>query len=188
MGGYSFDTAVTQVLMAVLAGVIAWALLVRLAAGLTRLPGLLGVVGRLAWRGLVPPALRLGVAGLLGVQTLMALPAQAGGGDGTAGVPPSAEAAVVVGRPLTGLAEPAASAPDAPASPAPAPVAAAVVVAPGDSLWRIAERHLPGDPTDADVAREWPRWFAANGTRIGPDPNLLRIGTVLVPPAPEVGP
>jgi hypothetical protein len=33
------------------------------------------------------------------------------------------------------------------------------------------------------VARTWPRWYAANRDAIGPDPDLLRPGTVLHPPA-----
>lgn len=57
-----------------------------------------------------------------------------------------------------------------------------VVVAPGDSLWRLAERALPGDPSDRQVAASWPAWWSANRDLIGPDPHLLRPGTPLVPP------
>ncbi len=182
MVGHQLEAAAAQLLLSVLAGVVAWGVLVRLAAGVARLPGLLGVLGRLAWRVLVPPAARLAVAGLLGVQTLVAAPALADvGSAATAGAqgPPAAEAGMVVGRPVTGLPT---------SEPAQPPGPAAVVVAPGDSLWRIAERHLPGDPVDADIARAWPRWFTANRASIGPDPNLLRIGSVLVPPADQARP
>lgn len=74
----------------------------------------------------------------------------------------------------------AAAAPEATASP-PTPT---VVVAPGESLWRIAARHLPDGATDAQVAAAWPRWYAANGDVVGPDPDLVRPGQVLVVPDP----
>lgn len=58
-----------------------------------------------------------------------------------------------------------------------------VVVRRGDSLWDIAARHL-GDGADAaEVAAEWPRWYAANRHLVGADPDLLRPGQRLVPPA-----
>lgn len=58
----------------------------------------------------------------------------------------------------------------------PAPV---YVVRPGDCLWDIARRHLPHGATDAQVARAWPRWYAANRAVIGRDPGLLIPGTRL---------
>jgi nucleoid-associated protein YgaU len=57
-----------------------------------------------------------------------------------------------------------------------------VVVLRGDTLWGIAARHLGAGATDAEVAREWPRWYAANETVIGADPDLLRPGQRLTPP------
>jgi hypothetical protein len=59
----------------------------------------------------------------------------------------------------------------------------AYVVRRGDALWDIAARRLGPDATQADVAREWPRWYAANRTVIGADPNLIRPGERLQPPA-----
>ena len=57
----------------------------------------------------------------------------------------------------------------------------------GDSLWAIAARHLGPGATDAEVAREWPRWYAANRDTIGADPDLLLPGQVLrVPGSPAV--
>lgn len=58
----------------------------------------------------------------------------------------------------------------------------AVVVRRGDSLWSITARHLGPDATAVQVAREWPRWYAANRAVIGADPELLRPGQRLVPP------
>lgn len=57
-----------------------------------------------------------------------------------------------------------------------------VVVHRGDSLWSIAARHLGREPSDAEIAREWPRWFAANRAAIGSDPDLLLPGQVLIAP------
>ena len=57
-----------------------------------------------------------------------------------------------------------------------------VVVRAGDTLWDIAARHLPTGHTDADVARSWPRWYAANRAVIGPDAGQIRPGQQLVAP------
>jgi hypothetical protein len=51
-----------------------------------------------------------------------------------------------------------------------------VVVAPGDSLWRIAERRLPGDADPATVATAVASLYAANRTAIGPDPDRIVPG------------
>ena len=70
-------------------------------------------------------------------------------------------------------------------APAPRPAAAAldtVTVRRGDSLWSIAERHLGATATDAEVARAWPEWYAANRAVIGDDPDLIHPGMQLVPP------
>ncbi|WP_404388187.1 LysM peptidoglycan-binding domain-containing protein [Humibacillus xanthopallidus] len=70
-------------------------------------------------------------------------------------------------------------------APSPRPGAAAldtVTVRRGDSLWSIAERHLGAAATDAEVARTWPQWYAANREVIGDDPDLIHPGTQLVPP------
>lgn len=70
---------------------------------------------------------------------------------------------------------------------APAPVREAdpgdeVVVQRGDTLWAIAAGHLGPDATAAEIATEWPRWYAANRTAIGDDPDLILPGTILRPP------
>lgn len=74
---------------------------------------------------------------------------------------------------------------------------APVVVRPGDSLWRLAERDLlarsaatrsaatrsAAAPTAREVARAWPAWWVANRDVIGDDPHLIHPGTRLRPPA-----
>ena len=63
-----------------------------------------------------------------------------------------------------------------------------VVVRRGDTLWDLARRHLPAGATDAQVARAWPLWYAANRAVIGPDPGLLLPGQRLrVPGARPTG-
>jgi nucleoid-associated protein YgaU len=59
----------------------------------------------------------------------------------------------------------------------------AVVVRRGDSLWDLAARQLGPDASAADVAAEWPRWYAANRAVIGPDPGRILPGQRLVAPA-----
>lgn len=57
-----------------------------------------------------------------------------------------------------------------------------VRVRPGDSLWLIAAQRLGPDASAADVAAEWPRWYAANRAVIGDDPSLIEPGQVLHAP------
>ncbi len=57
-----------------------------------------------------------------------------------------------------------------------------VVVRRGDTLWDIAARHLGPEATAAQIAQDWPRWYAANRSLIGDDPDLILPGQRLVPP------
>ena len=63
----------------------------------------------------------------------------------------------------------------------------AVVVHRGDSSWSIAARHLPANAAAADIAQAWHRWYATNATVIGPNPNLILPGQILLPPTHETG-
>lgn len=57
-----------------------------------------------------------------------------------------------------------------------------MVVRRGDSLWTMVARHLHTDDP-AVIATQWPRWYAANRTAVGPDPDLIHTGQVLrIPP------
>ncbi|CAN7287558.1 LysM peptidoglycan-binding domain-containing protein [Terrabacter sp. LjRoot27] len=58
-----------------------------------------------------------------------------------------------------------------------------VTVRRGDSLWTIAARHLGPGTSDAQICREWPRWYAANRDVVGDDPDLLVPGQQLRPPS-----
>lgn len=58
-----------------------------------------------------------------------------------------------------------------------------VVVRRGDTLWDLVARHLGARASNADVAAEWPRWYAANRATVGADPDLIHPGQLLrVPP------
>ena len=87
--------------------------------------------------------------------------------------------------PRPAATQPTASLPASEAAPARAHLRSedAVVVRRGDSLWDIAARSLPAGAGAAEIAAEWPRWWAANRDVIGPDPDLLLPGQRLVPPA-----
>jgi hypothetical protein len=62
------------------------------------------------------------------------------------------------------------------------PAGQSVMVHVGDTLWDIAARQLGPGARPGEIAREWPRWHAANRAVIGPDPRRLQPGQVLVPP------
>ena len=71
--------------------------------------------------------------------------------------------------------------------PARLPALEGVVVRRGDTLWSIAARHLGPTASAAQIAREWPRWHAANRHVIGADPDRLVPGQLLEPPSPNGG-
>lgn len=135
-------------------------------------------VGMLAASAISPPD---AAAPARGTATLAPDPA------GTAVLAPSSGTAVM--RPL--LAEPE-TAPDPDAHPAPGhPAATTWTVAPGDSLWSIAEEVLADawgrPPADAEVDPFWRALVEVNRPRLADptDPDLVHPGLVLeVPPLP----
>ena len=111
-------------------------------------------------------------------------------GAAAAGVPASptaAERATAPSAPPPAAAgATAASAPSGSDTPS-GPAAGTVVVQAGDTLWGLAARSLGPDATDAAIAAEWPRWYAANAPAIGPDPDVLLPGQVLTVPTTDAG-
>ena len=87
-------------------------------------------------------------------------------------------------RPAISAPEVPEPAPDAPTS-SPQAGSPGVLVQPGDSLWCIASRALPG-ASDAQVDAEWRRWYAANRDVVGTDPDLILPGQLLRPPTDAV--
>lgn len=55
-------------------------------------------------------------------------------------------------------------------------------VMPGDSLWSIAAGRLPPESSAIEIDTGWRAWYLTNQTLVGPDPDLLEIGWVLMPP------
>ena len=145
-------------------------------ATLARLPGALGRTAAAAADVLRPGLARRLVATLLGLGTPLLTVATT--------APPAVAAAVPAVASAVPAPRPAPTAASARGLPAPAQRAAQVVVVvrSGDTLWDIARGHLPASATATDVARAWPRWYAANRAAIGPDPALLRPGTRLRSP------
>lgn len=58
-----------------------------------------------------------------------------------------------------------------------------VVVQRGDCLWKLAAAHLGPGASDAAIVEEWHRWWVANQTVIGTNPDQLRDGSRLRVPA-----
>lgn len=200
----SIDATVTTLAALAAEACLLYLALSGLLVALTRLPGLCGrLSGALADR-FVPALIRRAMETALGITVatasvtgaaVPALAAPAGPGISVSSTPVPATA--VPAPPLPDLDRPAgppakqprpatlpppATAPRPPPSAAPTPTDSAVVVHRGDSLWRIAARHLGPGATDVEIAAAWPRWYAANRSVIGPDPDLLLPGQRLSPP------
>ncbi len=166
------------------AAVACWAAVLWLVLALTASAGagLPGRCGQLAGRfadATVPPTARRLLAIALGLSLVTA-----------AGAAPAIARGLPQQRPPASVLDldwPVAAAPPAGATPlaarqVPAPRRSDVVVLRGDSLWSIARRHLPPNATNAQIAASWPRWWAANRSVVGADPDLLLPGQRLVPP------
>lgn len=77
--------------------------------------------------------------------------------------------------------------PTTPAAPRPR-ARVSVVVAAGDSLWRIAAHRLGPHASDAEIDAACRRWYAANRARIGANPDLIQPGLRLYAPRAEETP
>lgn len=191
MDGVSGDLAMSALWLLSL-----WLALGILLSTLSHLPGAGGRVCAVAVRLTLPRWARRYLVTLTGV-TLVFAPLESSLAAAMT-APPSAAVAVAVvtqdvsttehpdttdtpGWPMT----PAASPPEAPQD------EATVTVRPGDSLWLIAARHNfaaadQAPPSQADIAAECQRWYAANMATIGKDPDLIRPGLHLHAPPPSM--
>lgn len=129
----------------------------------------------------VTPALLRRAAGLLVGGAVAVVPGAPAAAGTTAPAPPPVPARSTVSLAAADLDWPVDRAAPRPGVVRPV-VVRPVVVRPGDSLWRIAQRHIR-TRSPAAVAAAWPHWYAANRSVIGPNPDLLRPGLVLVPPS-----
>ena len=189
------DTSVVAAAAAVAYVVAGWLLVVAVAVALAATSGRLGHAAHSAQRILAPLAVRRAVALALGLAVVTGAAAPAAAEPGPAGGSPHSVSAVSgldwPTTPASPATSPSPATPTTPAAqPAPPSVSAdgqPVVVRPGDSLWRLAERDLADRDdrvvSDHEVAAAWPSWWSANRDVIGPDPDLLHPGAVLTPPA-----
>jgi hypothetical protein len=169
--GTDFDTLLTRAAVCGLVAAGAWALVL---VGAVAIEARTGGRVQVADRAGCPPALRLWLLGVFMAVFAGVAPAHAsdtGSGRGVAGP----GAAALDGLPLpdraTGGPERRGSRP-----------LRAVVVVPGDSLWRIVRELLPRDAADAEVAAGVLTLHAGNRRTIGADPDLLLPGQRLVVP------
>lgn len=84
---------------------------------------------------------------------------------------PTGSAALPEAEPASATAEPTAMA-----------ATSGVIVRPGDSLWSIAAAQLPAGAAAARIDATWRAWYRANRDVVGPDPNLIVPGQVLLAP------
>ena len=183
------DTVGPDALVLSAVGLLAWAVWVWGAAGLaltagTALPGLLGGTARLLLQGVLPAGARRSAAVALGIGLSVSAPlAATAAGLPVLPVAPAATADTAVPDwPATRTGS-AATVPDWPAGP---DVTGAHVVVRGDCLWHIAAGRLLDQlgrpPDDGEIAATVQAWWSANADVIGPDPDLLLPGQVLLPP------
>jgi hypothetical protein len=182
-----------------IAGALLWLVALWVALGLavtaaSLLPGRLGRLGGAIANRLTPAALRRVVAAATSTSILLSPAAAIASPTGGHSPAPAGAASVLpaIGWPTDPgpAARQAVPPPRAGSSGPPgaertaAPGAAGRVrVRAGDSLWSIAGRRLGPAAPATRIQQEWPRWYAANRQLIGPDPDLIRPGTSLRPPA-----
>ena len=197
-----------------LAGAALWCVALWLGIGLlaavaTALPGGCGRLARTLARVLLPAAVYRVVAGAASLGVLLA-PVAAGAAEAgpSTNIAATSTSAPPIPTPTWPTDPPtlpipgwptSTTAPGGPAVATPRPDARPphaarstqqghVVVRTGDSLWGIAANQLGRDSTPARTAAAWPRWYAANRAVIGADPDLIKPGQRLAPPAPTGSP
>jgi hypothetical protein len=200
------DAVALEISRVALWAVSAWIGLGLIATSASGTPGLRGRVARAVVRRCLPEIGRRMIASTLGTGLVLAPIAPAGAGAvTTGGSPVSARPALhqtlndharnrVAFAPDVGWpgsrVDPAPDVPwpTTPSTPAPPdPPSTAdtdrhVTVRPEDSLWLIAARRLGPSASPAQIAAAWPGWYHANADVIGPDPNLIRPGQILIDP------
>jgi LysM repeat protein len=135
-----------------------------------RAKGLLSVAAVHAYESLRPGFARRVTAGLLGIGA----PLSAWAPSASATHSPMSATPRPAGTPLNASPDHAST---RHAMTGPAPTTPGIhLVRPGETLWDIARHHLSRHAGAAEVARSWPRWYAANRELIGPDPALIVPG------------
>lgn len=177
--GTGFDTLLTRAALALLVLGAAWAAAVVVAVALeVRTRGRV----RIARHTGCPPAVRLWLLALFTAVLAGIAPAHASDRTGPQGAGHVRDG---VAADLDGLPLPDRTVdrrPEHREAPRLRGPATAVVVARGDSLWRIARQRLPRHADDTAVATAVAALYAANRTVIGPDPDRIEPGQRLVLP------
>jgi hypothetical protein len=186
------DTAVASIASAVLWLLAAWVAIALLVVLVAQSPGRLGAGARgLAHRVLPRTVLRIVIA-VTGF-TMLALPGVAAANPSPAPGPswptsaapqlPSAGWPATTAPRLPTASWPVTTGPSSTPATSSRPTAPTVVVRPGDCLWDIAASHLD-HPTAQQIEHDVLGWYSLNRSAIGPDPNLLHPGQVLIAPHP----
>jgi hypothetical protein len=196
------DTAGPDALVLAAAGLLAWAVWLWGAIGLgltalTAAPGVLGAASSIVLRLLLPTAARRGAAVLLGlglgvtplVGTVSVLVPTSASAAGPATADPVVPDWPFPASPASpALATTVPDWPGPPPVPGPSPTgrSGSHVVLRGECLWHIAADGLAqggaATPTDGEIAAAVHAWWTTNASVIGPDPDHLLPGQVLVPP------
>lgn len=160
-------------------GIVLWwtlSALFALGAGLLFACGKIG--SSLVLARLTPAFMRRLVLAVLGLNLAVIPIAQATTGPEGSWTSPEPSASAIDPAWQTTSAGPKQSTPPEP----PPNRAPQIAVAAGQNLWRIASENSAPGATVAQIAVEWPKWYLENREAIGPDPNLLRVGTILRAP------
>jgi len=173
-----FSDLLAQACAVALVGCLAWAWLITtvvLAEAVTTPVG----PARPRRRGL-PAAYRRLILSACGVALAAGSAAPALATPGPVPVPAVTHAAAATGAPAT----PSVAGPAPMRAPLRLPEQAArpITVAPGDSLWRIAEDRLPPGAPVGTIDHTWRRLYEANAAVIGADPDHIEPGQRLLPP------
>lgn len=189
------DASGPDALVLTVTTVLAWAAWLWGAVGLlltaaAALPGIGGSLARALLHGVLPAGLRRAAGVALGAGVALNGPLLAGVALAAPPAVASPAASPTAAAPVpdwpAGTTEQAAS-PSPTPDPADPAAPSSHVVVPGDCLWEIAADQLrttsDRPAADAAIATTVHAWWSANASVIGPDPDLIRPGQVLRPPA-----
>lgn len=183
VGLHGADSAVL-----VVAAMVGWLVLAWLVAGIvilaaTELPGLAGRVAGHVAAVVLPAALRQGLALSLGIGLVTAGSGVAAA-EPASGAPPGPTPGASVDWPQQPplVPDPPPTGPPVSGPPEIGDPIDGVVVAAGDSLWKIAANRLGPQVGDPAIATAVQDWYTANRAVIGSDPDLIHPGQRLMPP------
>jgi hypothetical protein len=183
----SFDELVGLVAALACWTLLGWVALVLTMTALAALPGCVGRVGMAVSARVTPAALRRATQLALGLAVVagpVPIASAASAPPGATRLVATSEALFLPDVARPGWTESANTAPSTrEGAVRKHPEGMTTVVMPNDCLWTIAATSLGTGASNAEIAAEWPRWYATNRQVIGADPDLLLPGMVLRAPA-----